>query len=175
MVLWMITPRRRRELKNFIGDGAAGIADVQSFDTMYTALSVDGRLLTGDPTYFDYKVPLLFSDMNRPAASILINNREILGLLLIDPPNARLLVFRKGDSTWHQVPDASRGRAFGNFIASSENHAKDARTLESAGKTEWRAVEAPTGSSRAAILRGTCSYNFDYKCLWQDGAYARSQ
>jgi hypothetical protein len=119
---------------------------------MYVTLDSSGGLsrkwLTGEQTFLDYKVPQpLFSDMVGSAASIGINNSQVLSLTLTKPPNWRVLVFRKNDSTWRKIPELFRGRAFGSFISSSEEHIKSAKMRKSAGEGEWRKEDAQMGPS----------------------------
>ena len=149
------------EVNYFVSDGAAGVADYRSFDQMYVVLGTDGglsrKLLDGEQTQLRYNVPpKIFADMQYPVSSmIIINNRQIFGLLL-SSPSERFLVFRKSDSTWHQVPDPSMGRAFGSFIASSEVHAQSSSTIrESSGKAEWRQTVSPTGPQTAKSIGGS--------------------
>ncbi len=145
------------EVKYVAADGFAGIADAGAGDRMDASLSPDGALsgawLNGSRTYYDYKVPpSLFSDMKQPHVAITVNNKEILGLQLGYPPDMRVIVLRKRDQTWHRAPDQLSGRAFGSFIAAPEMYSRSRGGPESAGKAEWRKVDAPTGPAIAERL-----------------------
>jgi len=138
------------DIKYVVADGFAGVTDTGASDLIDASLGTDGALsggwLSGERTYYDYKVPPpLFNDMSHPVAAILINNRQILGLRLAASTERRFLVFRKSDSTWHKVPNPSLGRAFGSFVASAEAGEKGKSTSESVGNAEWRQKDAATG------------------------------
>jgi hypothetical protein len=145
------------EIKYVVADGFAGIADIGSHDSKDVAVGSDGALsggwLNGERTYYDYKVPAsLLDGLKHPAATILVNNKQILGLFLAESADRRLLVLRKSDNTWHQVPDASVGRGFGSVIATSEAHEKDQRMIESVGKRDWHREDSRTGPAMMARL-----------------------
>ena len=87
----------------------------------------------------------------KPTATILVNNPLSLAVSVVDQPSGRwrLLVYRKGDSTWRQVDGVpfSLVRGFGDFIALAETEPKTDTRRESAGRTEWRDGYSKTGPS----------------------------
>src|SRR5580692_11047524 len=87
------------ELNDFVSDGAYGVGYYQDLAHLEVILSSEGglshKLLDGEQMYFRYNVPTkLFADVKHPfPTTILVNNRQIFGLLL-GAPAERFLVFR---------------------------------------------------------------------------------
>lgn len=145
-----------QDAKFLVASGEAGVADMGSDNRMNVGIERGGALsvpfLGGERAYFDYRVPAeLVGAAARPAASIVLNNREAFGVTVSDlsTGRAQLLMLRKGDMTWHNVPGFGPFfvRGFGSIAAFNETQPKTAQGPASAGASEWRKTETATGPS----------------------------
>lgn len=130
------------------------VSDGQS-DGLYATADPDGSLRVVSPSHvrLGLQVP---SAMLREAAPepghwgslrVVVNNSGILALhtmLAFDPVatgSELLLVYRRGDATWHRVPQVSQlmwcTRGFGGYLVISEAQFKDDKLKESVGAEEW--------------------------------------
>jgi hypothetical protein len=129
-----------------------------SYDRIDVMIEKNGALsrvfLGGERSYFAYRIPgEVMASIANPGARVVISNGEVFGVSVFDHARSsepvRLLLFRKSDSTWHDVPGASAPfvRGFGSFAALMEQTKKSPETPESAGRAEWRKSDSATGPS----------------------------
>jgi hypothetical protein len=102
---------------------------------------------------------------SRSGVWIAVNNSKMVALVTMaeygpaGPDAARfehLLVYRKGDASWHRVPQVSEltylARGFGGYLAIPEAQMKDDKLKESAGAAEWGPeMQSRFAQSRAAF------------------------
>jgi len=118
---------------------------------------------------FPFKIPgSMLEGLVNPISVVLVDNARLvaIGLFAKASPH-RILVYRKSDRTWHQLPiphervfvaDGQSTPApwltgFGDFLALSEAHTKDAEFPETAGRAAWRNARIATGPSIAERFR----------------------
>lgn len=144
------------DIKYLVADGPAGVADLGARNSHNAMTEKDGSVAAGwdggERTYFGYRVPSgLIRDIASPITSVALNDSEAFAAVIADASTNpwRIVVFRKGDSTWHTIPGApiSFVGGFGSIIALTEKQAKTAGNAASAGRGEWRMTEAATGPS----------------------------
>jgi hypothetical protein len=148
----------RQNAKFLVTSGDAGVADLGINGRKDVRIEKNGALslifLGGERSYLDYRIPDgVMASIANPGAQVAISNQEVFGVALrdFDHRNApvRLLLFRKRDDTWHEVPGvaASFVRGFGSFAAIAEAEPKTPQNPESPGVSEWRKTETATGPS----------------------------
>ena len=146
------------DARYLIASGQAGVADVGGYDWMGVLINDDGTITRlypdGTAAVFPYRVPAgMFRDLAHRSCMLIANTRQLLAVSVIDyaaPATYRLLIFRKGDQTWHRVPymgeSTSYERAFGDYIAEVAAIRKGPGvTAESAGRAEWTKERTATG------------------------------
>jgi hypothetical protein len=149
------------ELRYVVADGRAGVADMGSRDGIGVRIDSTGQLRRrnqGIDVAFDLVVPQeLRMDIGNPSAGIVCNNSELLALSTYRGTGEKLLVFRKGDRTWHVVPIPSEKltwlRAFGKYLVISEAWTNSALHKESAGRAAWRKQPGSHGPGTEERLR----------------------
>lgn len=146
--------------------GRTGVSDTGTSDAVNVPVDASGRLtqrLWGVTFPFAIPEPMLAGMVN-PISVILVDNTRLvaIGLFAKASPH-RILVYRKSDRTWHRLPipyervflaDGQSTPApwltgFGDFLALTEAHTKDADFPETAGKAAWRNTRTETGPSIA--------------------------
>jgi len=151
--------------KYLLTSGEDGVPDRASDNRKDVMIEKNGALsqvfLGGEQFYLDYRVPAdVMASMANPGAGVEISNREVFGVSLWDFARSdepvRLLLFRKSDNPWHDVPGVAAPfvRGFGSFAALMEQTKKSPGTPESAGRAEWRKTDAATGPSVEESFKG---------------------
>jgi hypothetical protein len=159
------------ELSHIVASGKFGVGDIGFGDGIGIGveLDADGALtghLAGRFPY-GYRVPRdKIGELKPQHVGISINNPEILVLGLAEGTHRHVLVLRKKDETWHDVPlppqlATNPGavlpmppiRAFGHFIAVTEVQPRDGQGRESAGGAEWRTTASRMGPDVAYLLK----------------------
>ena len=150
--------------------GRAGVSDTGNHDAV--DVGVDGTGAVAMRTWgvsFPFKIPgSMLEGLVNPISVVLVDNARLvaIGLFAKASPH-RILVYRKSDRTWHQLPiphervfvaDGQSTPApwltgFGDFLALSEAHTKDAEFPETAGRAAWRNARIATGPSIAERFR----------------------
>jgi len=150
------------DMKFLAATGQAGIAGLGSRSGMDVGLDKDGSIwhafLGGERAYFGYRIPEgVMSDVSRPIATVVLNDREALAVVAADPSKGRwhLPVLRKSDGTWHAGPEPGPAfvRGFGSFLALTETGPRTPQNPESAGAAEWRKAGTAAGPSIDAWVR----------------------
>jgi hypothetical protein len=140
------------DIKYLVASGEAGVADAGYGSTKDVVVQKDGSLRTvwfgGIPSYFGYRIPE--NATRGPAgtsATIVIANTQLLGLRF----DTGLLVLRKSDNTWHNVPVPQGAtyivRGFGEYAAIIATQPKSDMAPESAGRAASQRIRAIARSS----------------------------
>jgi hypothetical protein len=148
------------DVRFFVAHGLAGIADVADLDGPRGWVDgVDGQVrLTSEAVAADYKIPLsLRSGPQSVNALILINDSHSFVISLTQEKAYRILVFRKGDQTWHTLPIPSERhpnvRGFGKYIAGLEVQDRNPGNPRSPGEEKWPTKPRRTGPDLTGRVR----------------------